>query len=317
MDVFRFYREFLGYRYYGEMLPYMLGPIGLLAVQLVLLPSALSRGGQARLLAFLVTAVLGLGLAVGLFHAGAFPYFWMTLGLFPAVALAIGLPFILHLKQRTRRRILAPFWAVFVATTVYAGVELSDDRQAVQRETLDFIRTNFPSNLEGFHNTRALFCRDLNDPLPTRFSQNIYNEFFGAGADEAAESLAAEFRSRPIAFLIFTFRLKQFPEPVRRFWIEHYVPYSGPVYVAGTAIDDAGPLQFEFDVLVPGAYTFYSNEIGARLKIGTTELGPRDTIRLVPGYHTIDRSQAGGGAIFALAIPAPPGPTNARFYTPF
>ena len=35
-------------------------------------------------------AVLALGVAVLLFHAAAFSYFWMTLGLFPAVAFTLS-----------------------------------------------------------------------------------------------------------------------------------------------------------------------------------------------------------------------------------
>jgi len=317
MDVFRFYREVHGYRYYREMVPYLLGPIGLLAVQLVFVPSGLRRGGKDRLVGLLVIAVLALGLSVGLFHAGAFPYFWMTLGLFPAVALAIGLPLVLRLPKWTRRRILGPFWAVFMVTAVYVGTRMSVDGQATQRTTLEFVRANIPPELEGFHNTRALFCRDTVDPLPVLFAQDINATFTGEGAVEAAEQMIAEFRGRPIGFLIRTFRWRQFPESVRQFWDEHYVPYSGSLYLAGTSIDDTRAPQFDFEVIVPGTYAFYSSDTEALIWIGSAELGPGETIRLEAGYHRIDRSQSGRDALLALAIQAPPGPINDDFYRAF
>jgi len=314
MDVFGYYRETAGHRYYRNMLPYLVGPIGLLGLQLILLPSALRRGGQDRLLAGFWIMVLGLGLGVGVFHAAAFPYFWMTLGLFPATALAIGLPFFLRLPTWTRRLFSGPFWAVFIVTAVIVGVTLSHDAQATQRTTLSFVRANIPHHLEGFHPTRALFCRELDDPLPTFFTQSIHFEFSGEGASEAVDRMIAQFRDRPIGFLVHTFRYSQFPDEVRRFWAEHYVAYSGPIHVAGTSFDDMDPEELEFEVLVPGTYAFYSNDALSRIRIGIRELGPGDTIRLGIGNYTIDRVLTTGSALFALAIPAPPGPIKADFY---
>lgn len=317
MDVFRFYRESFGYTYYLQMLPRLIGLLGLLVILLSLLPSAVFRGGRDRVAGFLSLAVLALGVAVGMFHAGAFPYFWMTLGLFPAVALAIGLPLFLHLPKWTRRRVSVPFLVVFTLTAIYVGAVQSGDGQRVQRETMEFVQANFSPDLEGFQTTRALFCRDLDDPLPTLFSQNIKFRFWGENGPEAIEKFIVEFKQRPIGFLIQSYRLKQFPEAMRQFWDEHYVAYSGTVRLAGTSIDDTDLPTFKFEVLVPGAYVFYSNDIGTLLRIGSTELSPGDSIRLETGYHTINRSQAGGNALFALAIPEPPGPINDGIYLPY
>lgn len=317
MNVFRFYRDTMGYQYYWAMLPRMLGLVGLLAALLILLPSAVGRGGTDRILAILSVAVLALGVAVGRVHAGAFPYFWMTLGLFPAIALAIGLPFFMRLPKWTRRRVLVPFWVVFTFTIVYVGAAELRDGQEVQRETLEFVSANFSPDLEGFQATRALFCRDRHDPLPTFFSQNIRFRFWGEGGPAAVEQLIVEFRQRPVGFLIQSFRLQQFPESMRRFWDEHYVPYSGAVHLAGTSIDETDPVLLNFEVLVPGAYAFYSSDSGASIRIGTTRLGAGDTIRLERGFYTIDRSQTSGSALFALAIPEQPGPVGESFYQVF
>ena len=50
-----------------------------------------ASAGASRPTLLLAFAVLALGAGVAAFHAGAFFYFWMTLGLFPAVAFALAL----------------------------------------------------------------------------------------------------------------------------------------------------------------------------------------------------------------------------------
>ncbi|MFQ5530601.1 MAG: hypothetical protein ACE5FP_09705 [Gemmatimonadota bacterium] len=317
MDVFRYYRETFGYLYYRRMLPGLLGPIALLGVQLVLIPAALRRGAKDRLTGLLSISVLGLGMGVAVFHAGAFPYFWMTLGLFPAAALAVGLPLVLRLPKWTKRSVFGLFWTLFLPTAVMIGVFQARDGQATQRASMAFVRANIPPRLDGFHATRALFCHNGDDPLPTFFSQNIQHRFGGDGGEEAIDQLIAEFRQRPIGFLINTWRLEEFPDRMRRFWADHYVPYSGAVHVAGTSLDETDPPRVEFEVIVPGEYAFHPSHSRSRIRIGAARLGKGDRIRLDPGVHTIDRTGLTGSAVFSLSLPTPPGDADDTFYRVF
>ena len=103
-----------------------------------------ARSGTASALAW---AVLLLGVAVGLFHAAAFRYFWMTLGLFPAIAFAIAREPILGLAQaatpRARRLAVVGFCLLLAVPGVMTMGFLLSDAQAVQRDSLGFVHRNF------------------------------------------------------------------------------------------------------------------------------------------------------------------------------
>ncbi len=80
LGAFGFYRADFGYAFYVRMLPTLIPQLILMALLLNATGKMLrNEDGQRRLL-LLAWAILALGIVVGLFHAGAFPYFWMTLG---------------------------------------------------------------------------------------------------------------------------------------------------------------------------------------------------------------------------------------------
>jgi hypothetical protein len=79
LDVFALYRRTIGYSQYVEMLPTLVPHLALLALLTVASLAALRRRSQRERIV-LAWAVLALGAAVGAFHAGAFAYFWLTLG---------------------------------------------------------------------------------------------------------------------------------------------------------------------------------------------------------------------------------------------
>ena len=106
------------------------------------------------------------------------------------------------------------------------------DSQGVQRQSLEFVRRNFAPDAAGFHPKSGLFCGGT-QKLGVWLSQGIY-QTFGAERDEAAERRLMEaFRSEPVHYLVESFRLRQFPPDVRRFWASNYQPYRASVFVAG------------------------------------------------------------------------------------
>ena len=317
MNVFQLYREAIGYRYYREMLPGLVGPIILLVVYLSMLGRALSRPGEARGPGLLSVAVLALGVAVGLFHAGAFPYFWMTLGLFPGIALAIGLPLLDPIQGPVRRVLMSTVFVVLSATAVAVGSYQSRDGQAVQRSTMRFVAANIPPELEGFQTTRALFCRDGKDPLPTFFGQNIIAAFQRGNGEEAAANLIAEFRGRPIGYLVHSFRMDEFPASVQEFWAEHYVPYFSAVHLPGFQLTGSQPEVVEFEVLVPGYYTFHAEKPGPGIQVNGEQTGPGDRIWLEAGFQEIRRLGEDARGLFALWVPEAPGSAGETFYSRF
>ena len=77
------------------------------------------------------------------------------------------------------------------------------------------------------------------DPLPTMFSPGIYQRFYKS--PKAAQNIRDwidQFRSRPVAYIVHSHRLPQFPQAIRDFWGEHYVWYAHSLYVTGFKYTD-------------------------------------------------------------------------------
>jgi hypothetical protein len=89
LDVFDFYRATIGWSQILAILPTLLAHAAL-GVGLGVTTVRQLRRGERDLRLLAAWLVLGLGLLVALFHAARFAYFWMTLGLFPAAALALA-----------------------------------------------------------------------------------------------------------------------------------------------------------------------------------------------------------------------------------
>ncbi|MEE9577098.1 MAG: hypothetical protein V3W35_06770 [Gemmatimonadota bacterium] len=169
MSTFAYYRGAIGFWVYILMLPTLFAHFLLLALLLYATVSAGRRDNPPWRSLLLAWAILALGTAVMLFHAGAFPYFWMTLGLFTATAFAVSLDPIRSsfTSPKAWRIVAGSLWGFLVIQATFTQTGLLQDTQRVQRESLAFIDRNFTANQEGFHPERALFCRDTADPLPT------------------------------------------------------------------------------------------------------------------------------------------------------
>jgi hypothetical protein len=264
--------------------------------------------------------VLALGAGVGLFHAAAFGYFWMTLGVFPAVALALALPEVLALpflrEPRPRRLALAGLAALLALPATLALAELSSDTQAVQRESLAFVHRNFGRDTVGFHPESALFCQAGAQPLPTYFSQHIYSRFASdAGLSERNQRrLLRTFRETPVVFLLQSFRLNQFPVDVRRFWDEHYQPYRASVFVAGQRLAGERGAAREFELIVPGPYRWLPAGGRQGIAIDGRRLAPGEVVELGRGRYRAEFLDDVAAGMLVLALAEPPGEAPQRFY---
>jgi hypothetical protein len=161
MGVFEYYRSTLGFSQYVEMLPTLIPQLcmaGLMAIATLELIVQRRRPSLSLVVAW---AVMALGLAVGSFHAGAFKYFWMTLGIFPAMALVLARDAIEALLEPLgrplRRAVVVLFWCGLIAPAALQSARLLGDTQEVQRQTFDFARSNFALNETGFHAEAGLF----------------------------------------------------------------------------------------------------------------------------------------------------------------
>jgi hypothetical protein len=319
-SLFAFYRHTIGYSEYRALLP-QLAPHALLLLGLAAASLRRLRGGagDGRRLG-LAWAVLALGAGVGLFHAAAFGYFWMTLGVFPAVALALALPEVLALpflrEPRPRRLALAGLAALLALPATLALAELSSDTQAVQRESLAFVHRNFGRDTVGFHPESALFCQAGAQPLPTYFSQHIYSRFASdAGLSERNQRrLLRTFRETPVVFLLQSFRLNQFPVDVRRFWDEHYQPYRASVFVAGQRLAGERGAAREFELIVPGPYRWLPAGGRQGIAIDGRRLAPGEVVELGRGRYRAEFLDDVAAGMLVLALAEPPGEAPQRFY---
>jgi hypothetical protein len=313
--VFPFYRRTIGYGQYVELLPtlvpHLLLGAGLVAATLL----AWRQRADGRWLA-LAWAVLALGLAVGLFHAAAFRYFWMTLGLFPAVAGALA-------ADPIRRRVFAAaprwrvpaeaaLWLALALPAIGAQTWLLRDTQAVQARSLAFVHRNFEDRQGGFHPEGAVFC-GTPQPLGIWFSQTLYQRFEGPHREDQIAWIQEHFRTRPIHYLVQSFRLNQFPLELRRFFARHYQPYRDSVFVAGSRVRAEAGQPVELELLVEGAYRWLPRDGATVLRIGERSLAPGARIELAAGYHRA-RLQGDGEGLLVLALPDAPTRAPLPFY---
>jgi hypothetical protein len=275
-----------------------------------------TKSTQKRTIA-VAWAVACAGVAVGLFHAGTFPYFWMTLGLFPATALALGLDAVLQLLDATKDRIalVALIGSMLLIPSLRASLRLLHDSQAAQRAALTFVDRNFEPRDRGFHPESALCCRTDPQPFPTLFSQHIAASFYGADSSARIAAFILEFRKKPVSFILSSFRLEQFPPEIKQFWSEHYVPYRDNVFVPGRELGGADGTEVPLDILVAGKYRWWPGvATGARcVSIDGRQIGPSHEILLEAGIHSVQLQCSTRGWL-ALALRDPPGD---GIYPPF
>jgi hypothetical protein len=315
---FRYYRNTIGFDQYREILPTQL-PHALLLAALVAasIVAVRSRGERSAGLA-IAWAVLGVGLCVGAFHASTFAYFWMTLGLFPAVAFAVAAGPIRRAFAAQRsgavRLVTVGLWLILGVQGVARMAELSVDTQSVQRDSLAFLHRNFDASDSGFHPEHGPFCRGEENPIRLYFSQTIYHHFAGEHRDHHTRYLLADLRARPIKFVLQSFRLNQFPVEVRRFLAENYQPYRGSVFLAGRRLAGRAGESSDFELIVPGRYRWLPLRGPHAITLDAVTLGPGGVAELGAGPHTATFPDDVAGGILVLAVDDPPTPAPLAFY---
>jgi len=314
LDLFDFYRQTLGYDQHLAVLPSLI-PHGVVFVGLALASVAAfrRRGGQEFDRSIpLAWGSLALGVAVALFHAAAFGYFWLTLSVFLAVAFALALePARTTLPPRWQQHATALLWSAIAIPGALQSLTLLDDTQQVQRESLRFVDHNFRPEDPGFHPESGVFCGV--QPMGTWLSQSIYTHL-GPGAEGNIPRVIERFERAQIHYLVQSFRLNQFPLPIRRFFAEHYQPYRASVFVAGRQLSGAPGETQEFDLLIPGVYRWLPFEGPHSVRIDGHELLPGGTLALDASLHSAHFDEPVPGGALVLALREPPGPSPLSFY---
>lgn len=308
LKVFDYYRTFLGYRVYTNMLPTVYSLIAALVLVVAATVVAYRKGSNERQRLLMSLSMASAGIAVGAFHAAAFPYFWMTLGLFFGAGIAVGAPGVVAAIGRAAIAAAVVIWSWLLYWSVPFALELLRETQAPQRTAFAFIDRNLPREALGFHPDGSLFCRDDPRPFPAFVRQNVLRRFYGPRAKPNIDAFVEEFRSRPVSFMI-TSGLEPFPPPIQEFWSTHYVPYSGPVALAGFRL--MPEQEQSIDVIVPGLYRWHGT---GELLAGSALVRPGDVISLPRGAMAV-KSGASAPGILALAVPDPPSDVPARFHS--
>lgn len=318
LDVFAHYRRMFGFVVYRRMLPTLVPQLALLGA-LVLASVRFAREPKLRRAVISTWAVLALGLAVGLFHAAAFPYFWMTLGLFPALAAALAFePLTALVPDEQRRR-----WAwsgllmLLLGPAAWTSLSLQEDTQVEQRDSLTFIARNFPEPARGFQAEGALACRKDPAPFPVYFTEHIARRFSGPERAVNIAALEHEFRSRPVEFIVATHVFHQFPQELRDFWGAHYVPYGAQVFVPGRVMSGRAGTSASFETFRSGRYRWFvpPGAAGGRLAVDGRALHSGEIMDLAAGTHRLQLVDAAEAGLFALALDEAPAPSDAPFYS--
>jgi hypothetical protein len=250
LDIFDFYRHTLGYDQHIAVLPTLL-PHALVFLGLGVATLLTLREHRLDVRVPLAWGSLLLGIGVALFHAAAFSYFWITLGTFLAVAFALALgPARERLPNRFRAPAMALLWCAIVAPGIVKSASLLEDSQAVQRESLRFVESNFRGQDPGFHPEAGVFCSA--QPMGTWLSQSIYQRVGAPDARANIPHVIERFKAARIHYLVQSFRLNQFPPEIRRFFADHYQPYRGSVFVAGRQLAGEAGEAVAFELILPG-----------------------------------------------------------------
>jgi hypothetical protein len=319
LSTFAYYRSEIGFFAYVLMLPNLFAHFVLLALLLYATVSASRRDDTAWRTLAVAWAIVALGIAVMLFHAGAFPYFWMTLGLFPAAAFAVGLDPIRSSFTRTHvwRVVGSSIFAFLVIQATLTQAGLLQDTQRSQRDSLAFIERNFDAGQEGFHPERALFCRDTADPFPIFLQGPGLRRYWGPERERLSQELIGEFRRRPVVFMLDSFRLDWFPPEIQDFWDSNYQLYYESVWVPRLKLDGLRGSRESLHVLVPGDYRWQGGDGRPDLRLAGRRLAKGDIIDLPAGDHDVEflRDIEAGSLILDLA--EPPREMEGSFYKLF
>ncbi len=291
LETMRFSRQSQGYRIYTVHMTRLVVHWVLFAVLLVWTGRAFwNRERQALPLLAACWLTLALGLAVIMVHGSAFPYFIMTAGLFPALALSMAAGGPLAATGRSAWPILTALIAMCALQSANEALEMLEDTQKEQRDTLRLVYDSPLKDRRGYQVEGALLCMRDPDPLPTMFSPGIYQRFYKSPkAAQNIQDWIDQFRSRPVAYIVHSHRLTQFPAPIRDFWGEHYVWYARSLYVTGYNLEASQGVR-DIDVIAAGRYRWDADPSSptAALRIDGKDVSPGGIVTLAVGTHRVE-----------------------------
>jgi hypothetical protein len=338
LRIFDFYRTFVGYDAYLKMLPTLAPHLGWIGLLVAATAAALAGRIAARREVVLAWAILALGAAVCVFHRGRFPYFWMTLGLFPATAAAVAVEPVAELlgDRRRLRAVVALSLLVLAIPGTRAAAALLADTQAIQRESLAFVDRSFPRATHGFQADGALFCRADPEPLPVFLGAEIYRRFGGPDARRETDLLLARLRERPVDFIVRSEHLLWLPPEILELWDRHYRLYRAAVMIPARELAGGEGAAVPFDLLVGGTYRWRAARkaagvAGTPVAIDGRPVADGEAIDLAAGPHRAElrsTSAASAGApdaaatpgavrgVLVLAVADRPAPSAEPFYSP-
>lgn len=314
-DLLNWYRWVLRFRLYPAMVTSVLPQLGLLFLILIAAVRAMRGDTEQRRPLTVALGVILLGLAVARFHTGSFPHFWITLGVFPAVAIGLGWNGIREMLPRAHGAVAGLAWAWLIITgAVYRGETLADT-QAGQRASFELVESQLGPSLRGFSSDGAFVCRRDPAPLPVYLGHGVVQRLFGPKGEQNTAALIEEFRARPIAFVLETHRLTSFPAVWRAFFSSHYVQYAHRVWLAGQPIAGAAGTASALDVLVAGRYRWLAGGSSpARITVASTPLERGQTVVLAAGMQRIELVDPVADGMLVLAVDRPPAPPGPQFY---
>jgi hypothetical protein len=310
LDLFKWYKAVLRYRLYPSMLTSVLPQLGLLVLVFVAALRSFRQRTKERRSLLVALAVMLLGYAIGRFHTASFPYFWITIGVFPATAITFGWKGVRAMLPRASSWIAGAAAILMVLLAIRYRAETLHDTQTVQRDSFAFVE-QLPRGWRGFHTDGALVCR--NDPAPFKvyLGQDIQRRLFGAGSAARRREFISEFGSRPVAYLVRTQRFSNFPEEIKKFWKTHYVAYAGPVELAGRSLEGTPGTVISIEIIVAGAYRWHSQ---LPITVDGRHVAANGTVDLAAGAHRVTLVSGADGESLVLAVPMPPRPSDTPFY---
>jgi hypothetical protein len=306
------YRWVLRFRLYPNMVSSVIPQLALLVLILVAAIRAMRRDTEQRRPLLVALAVCLLGIGVGRFHTGSFPHFWITIGIFPAVAIGLGWNGIRELLPRANLAVAILAWGWLIVTAAIYRRETLIDTQAVQRASFAFVESQLDPGLRGFSSDGAFVCRHDPDPLPVYLGHEVTLFLFGKNGARNTDALLEQFRTRPVAYVLDTHRLPSFPQRWRDFFAAHYVLYTHRVALAGQAITGGRGSSRTFDVIVPGRYRWFPGVTQARITVDGIPVDHEVT--LAAGAHAIVLADPVTAGMLVLAVDAPPEPASETFY---
>lgn len=203
------------------------------------------------------------------------------------------------------------------AVALPAAAALLEDTQAIQVESLRFVRDNFAPTDSGFAAEKALTCRPAKDPFRFFVSSQIELYFSGPARKERIAAFLADFRELPVRFIVTSYRQSQFPDPILAFMRDNFAPYRAAVALPAKSFRLDPAASRDFEIVVAGAYAWIPESWSPTrsIAIDGQPLDRLERVELTVGRHraaSVDGRVAGSLVYAAIE---PPSPSTRPFYS--